>query len=89
MPSSIINGPQHQYPASRAFQPGQAPSNPANTPKVQDAPQPGKAPDSFAQPGKTEEVNEKTALSRDTSRVNPSEISSNTANRGSLLDIVV
>ncbi len=87
--SIVNNGQQPQYPASKAFEPGQAPQNPANTPKVPDAPQAAKAPDSFVQPGKTEEINDKVALSRDNSRVDPSQISSNTSNRGSLLDIVI
>lgn len=90
MIGSIINGGgQSQVPASRAFDIGQAPQNPANTPKVPDAPQAIKAPDSFVSSGQTEEINQNLALSRDVSRPDPSQISSNVQNRGSLLDIVI
>lgn len=89
MVSGINSGFQQQVPASRAFDVGQAPNNPANTPKVADGPQPGKAAETFVSAGKTEEINEQVALSRDVSRPNPSQISSNTQSRGSVLDIVI
>ena len=93
MVSSIIGSGQSQVPASRAFDVGQAPSNPVDPnqrpQQVARAPEAVKAPDTSVSPGKTEEINEKLALSRDVSRVNPSQISSNTQARGTLLDIVI
>lgn len=89
MATSIINGSQPQYPASRAFDAGQAPRNPANTPKVQNAPQAAKAPDSFVSPNKTEEINQKVALSRDVSRIDTNQISPGSSSRGTLLDIKI
>lgn len=89
MPTSIINGSAPQYPASRAFDTNQAPQNPANTPKVPDAPQGVKAPDTFVSSNKTEEINEKVALSRDVSRIDTNQISPGSSSRGSLLDIVI
>lgn len=89
MVSSIIGGPQQQYPASKAFQPNQAPNNPSNTPNVSQGPQPGKAEPTFVQPGKTEEINSKVALSRDTTRIDPSQISNNSSQRGQNIDISV
>lgn len=89
MVGSIIAGSPQQIPASTAFQSGQAPNNPANTPKVNEAPQATNQQDAYVAPGKTEEINEKLALSRDNTRPDPSQIFNNSQERGSILDISV
>ena len=88
MINGVNSGFQQQAPASAAFQPGQAPNNPANTPQVQQGPQaPPQAPASV-QSGQTEEINSQVALSRDTARINPSQISNNSQQRGQALDVL-
>ncbi len=82
-------GFQQQSPASKAFEPNQAPQNPANTPKVQNPPQAVQTQDAVVNPGKTEEIAQKLALSRDQSRIDPSQIFNNSQERGSILDISV
>lgn len=82
-----------QPPASKAFEPGQAPQNPVD-PNQQQAqapqtPQAVKAPDTSVGPGQTEEINQKTALSRDVSRIDPSQVSPGSSSRGTLLDIKI
>lgn len=89
MVGAINGGFQQQIPASRAFEPNQSPQNPANTPKVSEGPQPAPSTPTFVQSGKTEEINEKLALSRDVLRINPSQISNNSQQRGQNLDISV
>ncbi len=90
MIESSTSGFQRQIPASRAFDTGQAPNNPANTPQVNEAPQaPQSSNQATVSPSRTEEINTQTALSRDTTRIDPSQVSNNSQQRGANLDITV
>jgi len=87
--NSVIGAYQAQPPVSKALQPTQAPANPAETPQVPRAPQGTNAQNATISAGKTEEINSKLALSRDTSRIDPSQVFNNSQQRGSVLDITV
>ena len=89
MVGSIIGGAGQKTPASTAFQAGQAPKNPNNTQKLQDAPQAKNLQDARLSAGKEEEINQLLALSRDNTRPNPSQVFNNSQERGSILDIKV
>lgn len=88
MINPVIGEFQQQPPVSRALQPTQAPQNPAdNNPQVTRAPQGSQTQDAQVTSGRTEEINSSVALSRDTSRINPSQIFNDSQERGSILDI--
>ena len=89
MIDSVNGGFSQQAPASRAFDVGQGPSNPSNTPSVQNAPQPAPNQPASVSPGQTEEINSKLALSRDTTRPDPSQVGNDSQQRGARLDISV
>lgn len=94
MVDSISNNAGFQQPpASRAFEPGQAPQNPVDPnqrpQQVAQAPQASAPPTASISSGQTEEINSKLALSRDVSRPDPSQVSGSTSSRGTLLDIKI
>ena len=76
-------------PPSQAFRQGQAPANPANTPQISRVPQGSNVQNASLAPGRTEEINQALALSRDVSRVDPSQVFNNNQQRGAALDIRV
>lgn len=89
MVGSIVAGSPQPTPPSRSFEAGQAPNDPLKTQKINQGPEPVQTQNTSVSPGIEEEINDALVLSRDVSRPNPSQISSNTATRGSVLDITI
>ena len=71
-----------------SLQPTQAPPNPANTPQITRVPQGSNVQDAVLSSGKTEEINAQLALSRDVSRINPSQVFNNNQQRGAAINIL-
>ena len=89
MINSVIGQFTQQPPVSKALQPTQAPENPSNTPSVPQGPQPAPSQPASVSSGKAEEINSKVALSRDTARIDPSQVTNDSQQRGQRLDISV
>ena len=91
MVGSINNGFQQQPPIANTFRPGESGTSKNvardTLTKTNDAPNPN-LNINVTPADKTEEINAKVALSRDTARPNPDNIGSS-VNRGNVLDISV
>ena len=88
MINPIIGQFEAQPPVSKALQSTQAPANPAETPQIARVPQGSNVQDATLSPGKTEEINAQLALSRDVSRIDPSQVFNSSQQRGAAINIL-
>jgi hypothetical protein len=86
MVNPIIGAYEPPAPISKDLQPTQAPTDPTSVGTVSRIPQGSNTQDASLSSGKAEEINSKLALSRDVSRINPSQIYNNSLQRGAVVN---